>query len=207
MSERLRSGPPASTCHGRKRGVVLERVLFDATLTELADHGYTALTMGGIAARARTGKASLYSRWASKRELLCAALVSAVPPLPAPSARRSARENLLGVLTAHRDLLAGKTGFPGLNVIAQLLHEPALRAIFVDSVIRPRLTVIDSILRTAVEQGEIDSASVTPWSVEIGPALISQHFILTGRAPTRRELILILDTVMRPRAVEPTADR
>ncbi|WP_415822249.1 hypothetical protein [Mycobacterium senriense] len=31
--------------------------------------------MGGIAARARTGKASLYSRWASKRELPCAALV------------------------------------------------------------------------------------------------------------------------------------
>jgi AcrR family transcriptional regulator len=185
---------------------VLEQALYHATLAELADVGYSALTMEGIAARAQTGKAALYRRWASKCDLVRAAMVFALPPLPEPSAGRSVRENLLAMLTAHCDLLAGRTAFPGLSIIDQLLHETTLRPIFVDSVVGPRLKIIGSILRTAVEQGEIDSASITPLSAHIGPALIIQHFLLTGRPPSRRELMLVLDTVIRPRAVVPRAD-
>ena len=61
--------------------------------------------MEGIAARAHTGKAALYRRWCSKHDLVHAALVFALPPLPEPRAGRSARESLLTVFTAHRDIL------------------------------------------------------------------------------------------------------
>ena len=47
----------------RRRGKELEDALYDATLAELAAVGYGGLTMEGIAARARTGKAALYRRW------------------------------------------------------------------------------------------------------------------------------------------------
>ena len=42
----------------RRRGKELEDALYDATLAELAAVGYGGLTMEGIAARARTGKAA-----------------------------------------------------------------------------------------------------------------------------------------------------
>ena len=74
----------------------------------------------------------------------------ALPPLPEPRAGRSARENLLAVFTAHRDVLAGKTAFPGLDIMGQLVHEPELRAIFADAVVAPRLNIVESILRSAV---------------------------------------------------------
>jgi len=185
----------------RRRGEVLERALYEATLAELAEVGYGGLTMEGIAARAHTGKAALYRRWASKGELVRAALVFALPPLPEPRSGRSARETLLTAFTAHRDVVAGKTAFPGLDVIHQLLHEPEMRAIFADAVVGPRVKIIESILRAAVDAGDIDPATLTPLTARIGPALINQHFLLTGTPPNRRELALVVDTVIPPEAL------
>ena len=92
--------------------------------------------------------------------------------------------------------MAGKTDFPGLEIIAQLIHEPELRAIFADAVVSPRLKIIESILQTAVCEGLIDAGSLTPLTARIGPALINQHVMLTATPPTRRELALIVDTVI-----------
>jgi len=190
----------ANAIRSRRRGEVLERALYQATLAELTEVGYGGLTMEGIAARAHTGKAALYRRWASKCELVHAALVFALPPVPEPRSGRSARDNLLAMFTAHRDMLAGKTAFPSLDIIHQLLHEPEMRAIFADAVVGPRLKIVDSILQAAIDAGDIDPATLTPLTARIGPALINQHFLLTGEPPNRRELALIVDTVIPPKA-------
>ena len=197
MAQLTRTSPKAG--RNRRRGEVLERALYEATLAELAEVGYGRLTMEGIAARAQTGKAALYRRWASKHDLVRAALLHVLPPLTEPRAGRSARENLLTVFTAHRDVLAGKTAFPGLGIIGQLVHEPELRAIFADAVVGPRLTVVESILAAAVRDGDIDPATMTPMTARVGPALINQHFLLTGAPPSRRELLSIVDTVIPPK--------
>ncbi|KLO30737.1 TetR/AcrR family transcriptional regulator [Mycobacterium haemophilum] len=203
MAQPTQTTPNAG--RSRRRGEVLERALYEATLAELAETGYGGLTMEGIATRARTGKAALYRRWASKHDLVHAALRHVLPSLPEPRANRSARENLLTVFTAHRDVLAGKTAFPGLDIMGQLIHEPELRAIFVDAVVAPRLTIVDSILKAAVRDGDIDPATITPLTARIGPALINQHFLLTGLPPNRRELALIVDTVIPPKAAAAAA--
>lgn len=188
-----------ANARSRRRGEVLERALYEATLAELAGVGYGGLTMEGIAARAHTGKAALYRRWCSKHDLVHAALVYALPPVPELRSGRSARENLLAVFVSHRDILAGKTAFPGMVIIHQLLHEPEMRAIFADAVVGPRLEIVESILRAAVDDGDIDAATVTPLTARVGPALINHHFLLTGEPPTRRELELVVDTVIPPR--------
>lgn len=197
MPQLTKTAPAAG--RSRRRGEVLERALYQATLAELAEVGYGGLTMEGIAARAHTGKAALYRRWASKCELVHAALVHTLPPLPEARAGRSARDNLLTVFTAHRDICAGKTAFPGMATVNQLLHEPEMRAIFADAVVAPRLQIVEAILRAAVEEGDLDPEIITPFTARIGPALINQHFLLTGSPPNRRELELIVDTVIPPR--------
>ena len=75
MPQLTQAAPKGS--RSRRRGEVLERALYEATLAELAEVGYGGLTMEGIAARAHTGKAALYRRWATKCELVHAALVFA----------------------------------------------------------------------------------------------------------------------------------
>lgn len=198
MPQATETAPPG--IRSRRRGEVLERALYEATLAELAEVGYGGLTMEGIAARAQTGKAALYRRWGSKHDLVHAALVFALPSLPEPRSGRSARDTLLTVFTAHRDVLAGKTAFPSLDIVHQLLHEPEMRTIFADAVVGPRLKIIDSILAAAVEAGDLDPAKLTPLTARIGPALINHHFLLTGEPPNRRELVEVVDTVIPPRA-------
>ncbi|MGH3966762.1 MAG: TetR/AcrR family transcriptional regulator [Mycobacterium sp.] len=185
-----------SVVRSRRRGTELEHALYDAALAELADVGYAGLTMEGIAARARTGKAALYRRWASKRALVQDALHYALPPLPEPRDDRSARENLLAVFTSHCDLLAGKTAFPSLAIMGQLIHQPELRAIFADAVVEPRLRIIESILRAGERSGEIDSALLTPLTARVGPALINQYLLLNGVPPNKRFVARIVDTVI-----------
>lgn len=180
----------------RRRGENLERALFEATLTELSAVGYGALTMEGIAARAHTGKAALYRRWSSKHDLVQDVLRYAMPPLPEPRADRSTRENLLAQFIAHRDVLAGKTAFPGLVIMGELFHEPELRSIFADAVVWPRLRIVDSILQAGVQRGEIDATKLTPLTARIGPALINQYLQLTGNPPTRQILVDIVNTVL-----------
>jgi AcrR family transcriptional regulator len=179
----------------RRRGKQLEDALYDATLAELAAVGYSALTMEGIAARARTGKAALYRRWSSKHDLVHATLKYALPPAPEPRPDRSARDNLLAMLAAHCDMVAGKTAFPGLGTINQLLHEPELRAIFADTVVGPRLGIIESILQAGATNGEIDATTLTPYTARVGTALINQQVLLTGASPNKRQLAQIVDTV------------
>ena len=180
----------------RRRGISLEHALYEATLAELTAMGYAGLTLEGIAARARTGKAALYRRWTNKHDLVQAALRHALPPLPELRTNRPVRDKLLTVFTAHRDVLAGKTAFPGLDIMGQLFHHPELRAIFADAVVGPRLQVIEEILQDAVRCGEVDAAALTPLTARIGPALINQHLLLTGRPPARRDLLAIVDTVL-----------
>ena len=180
----------------RRRGKELEDALYDATLAELAAVGYGGLTMEGIAARARTGKAALYRRWTCKHDLVQAALLYALPPVPGPRTDRSVRDNLLAVFTAHCDVLAGKTGFPSLAIMNQLLHEPELRAIFADAVVAPRLQITESILQAGVANGEINAAALTPYTARVGPALINQQLLLTGAPPNKRQLAHIVDTVV-----------
>lgn len=184
----------------RRRGRELEHALYDAALAELAAVGYGGLTMEGIAARAKTGKAALYRRWSSKHDLVQAAMQYALPPLAEPHPERSARENLLAVFTAHCDVLAGKTAFPSLAIIGQLIHEPELRAIFADAVVAPRLRIIESILRTGERNGDVDSDALTPLTARVGPALINQHLLLTGAPPNKRQLMRIVDTVIPVRS-------
>ena len=96
------------------------------------------------------------------------------------------------MFTAQRDLLAGKTGFPSLDVIHQLLHEPEMRAIFADAVVRPRMQIVESILQAAMEDGDLDPKVVTPLTapaMEI-PGIEEDYLANTplGRSGTPEEI-------------------
>jgi AcrR family transcriptional regulator len=182
----------------RRRGAELEYALYSATLAELTEVGYGRLTMEGVAARAHTGKAAVYRRWPTKHALVLAALQHAMPPLPDIDRHRPARDNLLAVFTTLRDVLAGRTAFPNITIVGELLREPVLRAMFADAIVTPRLRVIESILRHAEHTGEIAPGTLAPLAANVGPALIMQIVLLTGKPPTRRELTRIIDTVLPP---------
>lgn len=190
----------ADTTRSRRRGTELEHAIFEAALAELVEAGYGRLTMEGVAARARTGKAAVYRRWSTRQALVFDALRHALPELPGFDPALPPRENLRAVFTVLCRVFAGETSFPGMTVIAGMLGDPVLRAIFVDAIVRPRFGVIESILAHAERTGDIAPGSLGPMAVPTGPALITQAFMLTGEPPTAAELDQIIDAVLPPAA-------
>lgn len=180
----------------RRRGEELEHALYAATLEQLTTVGYGRLTMDGVAAQAHTGKAALYRRWPNKHALVIAALRHVLPPLPLLRPDASARDNLMSVFTTLRDVFAGRTTFPGVGVIIEVLHEPELRDMFAEQIVAPRLQLIETILRHAEHTGELKPGTRTPLTARIGPALVFEAFLMNGKPPTRRDLTVIVDTVL-----------
>ena len=58
----------------RRRGAALEGALLDAAWDDLIEKGYDAFTIESVAERAQTARAVIYRRWATKPELVCAAI-------------------------------------------------------------------------------------------------------------------------------------
>ena len=193
----------APTAVSRRRGEELQRAVYEAAVAELIATGYGALTMDRVAARARCGKAVLYRRWPSKRELVLAALDNLRPPLPTGRRDLTARQNLLAVFGSLTDLFVGNTPYPGLFIMSQLLNDHDVRTRYAESVVAPRMKVIDAIIADGVASGEIDPSTVTNLTTRTGPALIVQQVLLTGTGPTRHDLEQIVDALFKRSATQP----
>lgn len=191
-----RMAETAAPTRSRRRGAVLEHALCLAAVAELAEVGYAGLTMEGVAARAKTGKAAVYRRWPNKHALTLDALRHVLPPAPEFDPRISARENLRRAFITLCGILAGETPFPGLPIAVGLLGDPDLRATFADAVVAPRLRTIASILDRAELTGEIAAGTRAPLAAHVGPALIMHTFLLTGAPPTAADITRIVDTVL-----------
>jgi AcrR family transcriptional regulator len=191
------TGTPA-TGPSRRRGAVLEEAILDATVRELSATGYSGLTMDGVARRAGTGKAALYRRWPSKRDMVLDALArTVVEGDVAPS--DSVRDDLLGALVVMADALGRRGGGPGLDVLMQVLGEPELRTAFATRVIEPRMRRLRQVVRRATgRRPDAPGPAVTALIARAGPALVLQTFLLTGRPPARAELFRIVDAILLP---------
>ena len=83
----------------RRRGQELENALLAAAWDELNEHGYDALTIDAVAARAGTSRPVLYRRWPGKHELVRAAIGYGVAlDRAAPPDTGTLRDDVLALL-------------------------------------------------------------------------------------------------------------
>ena len=185
----------------RRRGAELEAELLDAAWAELAETGFANLTMEGVAARARTGIAVLYRRWANKDELALAAI---------KQYRDSHPVELIDTGTLRGDLLAALTGMgdtraalffitaaatvSGLMTGAGLTPSQVRDRIMGDD----RLARIRTIYQRAHDRGEIDIDRV-PAAVLALPFDLVRHDLLMDLKPVSPARIAsILDELFLP---------
>jgi len=114
------SGSPLQ--RGRKRSEESRQAILAASLELLAAHGYGGLTIEAIAARAGTGKQTIYRWWPSKAAVVLEALNADVSLLVAVPQAGTARERLAGFL---RETFAGVTRQPEIAAILRALMAAA----------------------------------------------------------------------------------
>ncbi|WP_131741469.1 TetR/AcrR family transcriptional regulator [Actinomadura roseirufa] len=187
------------TAGTRRRGADLETAIYDAVLAQLAEVGFRRLTMEGVAAAARTGKAALYRRWTSKEELVSDALRHALPDPPAAVSTGTVRTDLLAVLTILRDTLDACRG-TAFRVLKEdrsegggLLHDVVRQRIS-----EPVKAAIHEALARGAERGEVRPAAVTRQVANVGPAMIVYHNLTVGGEIRDEYLTSLVDEVLLP---------
>jgi AcrR family transcriptional regulator len=182
----------------RRHGDELNAAIFEATLAELAEAGYSRLAMERIAVRAGASKMSLYRRWPGRAELVVAALRHRYGESgPAPDTG-SLREDVLALLRRGADRLNEVFGEAARGLMAETLTDPAKTAAVRAGMFTSRDRLMREILDRAVARGDIRPAAVTPQLIGLAPALVDHHFLMRG-APIPDEVLTgIVDNVLLP---------
>ncbi len=141
---------------GRPRSVDADRAIIQATLEMLADEGYHALSVEAVASRAGVGKATVYRRWAGKRELVADALATlndTMHELPPPGPTR-ARARVLMEHVCRKDpqSLSGRI-MP--RMMSYRVSHPELFADYLQRVVEPRRERMRAVLREGIGRGDV----------------------------------------------------
>ncbi|MGW6982724.1 TetR/AcrR family transcriptional regulator [Streptomyces sp. NPDC054932] len=175
-----------------------EQQFYDAVLEQLREHGYEALTMEGIAARASCSKSTLYRQWKTKPQLVAAAL---------RAGRRGTlvtvdTGSLAGDLREAARIAAGTSGRDTRLTQAlghAVLSDEELQAALREALVEPELAAFAEMVGRAVERGEI--AADHP-AVEFLPAqlmgVLRIRPVLEGQYADADYLVRFVDAVMLP---------
>jgi AcrR family transcriptional regulator len=177
-----------------------DSVILTTTLDVLAERGYERLTLDEVAARTGKAKTTLYRRWATKEELVLAALRAAGRP---PEADRlpdtgSLRTDLLAVIDS--EWLGGSERrssiFAGLSNLSR--SSERLAAVLRTEVTQPYVEVYRLLLERALERDEIPAgrASGIPLLAEVIPALSTHRLAAVDEPVTREYYIAVIDDVV-----------
>jgi AcrR family transcriptional regulator len=170
---------------GRPRSEECTKAIIDATLQELAESGYVALTIDGVAARSGSGKATIYRRWSTKADLVADAIDRhTFAELPMDDTG-DLEADLRRYLRALERALSGIDGELLLALTAERLRNPELASAFDRRFVDERRTWLRGLLRSAIDRGELPPATDVELLADVGPALYLHAFVHGGRARLR----------------------
>jgi AcrR family transcriptional regulator len=139
----------------RRRNVLSHQAILNATGQLLTEVGY-GLTIEGVAARAGVGKATVYRWWPGKGALVIEAMSGALQRVPLEAATGDLRADLLSAVRRAIEIFASGPESAVIPALAaDLMGDPVLAQQFRDQLLRPRRSVVASIVRDAVERGEL----------------------------------------------------
>ncbi|HEU5271189.1 MAG TPA: TetR/AcrR family transcriptional regulator [Jatrophihabitans sp.] len=210
---RSAAGSPA-TCaeedggRQRKRGAELEQAIRDATIAELACCGYGSLTIESVAARAQTGKASIYRRWPTKQELVFDSVCCLLSgPLMTVSALQlgedvTTRDALLALATQAARSMTGELGAAMRSVMSESLRDPEFAATFQDNFHDPRKALLNEVLSRGVRRGEVRPDWMSGLLIDILAGALIHRYLVRRQLPVEAELAEFIDGFVMP-AIRP----
>jgi AcrR family transcriptional regulator len=172
------SSMPATTSRGRgrPRSVAHDDAILDAAVALLAEHGYTRLSMEGVAAAAGVSKPTLYLRYPGKAELVAAAFarlrVDAAPPLTG-----DLRDDLVGQLRHLRGVFE-RVGMSLVGVcLAEEAHLPDLIEALRTRSLQPGRQVLRDALAAARDRDEIAPDADIEAAIEMAIGAYYAHYL------------------------------
>jgi AcrR family transcriptional regulator len=143
---------------GRPRSAKSHEAILRSTLELLAMHGYQGLSIEAVAGRAGVGKATIYRRWASKKDLAFAALQTVHERRPLRE-HSTLRQALLSAFKEFLDLAKEPDGALVLDLFVRMIGEaranPSMLRTLTGSLFEPRISAFKELFDDAKKRGEI----------------------------------------------------
>jgi AcrR family transcriptional regulator len=167
-----------------------------ATLSELAESGYAALSLERVARRAGVNTSSLYRRWGSRERLVLEAMLEQVAQHVSVPDTGALRDDLLELArTAAANAARPEVAAMARAVAAQAPHDAELAAAN-EAFWAERLALDAAIVERAIERGEIEPATDPTQVIEAVLGPIHLRLLLTGRAVDDTFVERTVDTVV-----------
>jgi AcrR family transcriptional regulator len=188
----------------RKRGAALEDAIHRATLEELTEVGYSAFSVEGVAARARTGKASIYRRWATKQELVMDALLAVLPTPEECGIQAVLDDSVTTVQALHNvaraigAVITSPAGDAMRSIKCEAASDPELAELIDQRFQAPRRAAMLELLRRGVERGEVRPEAATQVVADVLPAVLMHRVIMQREQLGEREIKQIIEQVLIP---------
>lgn len=192
----------------RRRGASLEEAILEAAYIELSEVGYSAFTVEGVAARARTGKASIYRRWPTRNDLLLDAICSQLPTpdecgltaaIPANKTTADALRDVARMITR---VISSPAGDVIRAIKCEAVTNPALARAIDERFQGPRRQYMIELFRRGVARGEVRSDVDIKAIAEVLPALLMYKIVLQREPMPAAAITAIMEQVMIP-LIEP----
>jgi AcrR family transcriptional regulator len=180
---------------GRPRSEAARAAVLAAAVDELLERGYAAVTVEGIAARARVGKQTIYRWWPGKAEVVLEAMLERAARLIRVPDKGSLEADLNAFLAAtfrergYRPVLIG--------LMAEALLDPAFAEQFREEFLFGRRAALRTIFEQARARGELAADLDVELLIDVVFGVL-WYRVLVGHAPlTARAGRQLADLVMR----------
>jgi len=195
---------------GRPRSERARAAVLEAAAELLVSGGINAVTMEAIANRAQVSKVTLYKWWPSRAHVMLESLFSRTTHTLAVDESASPAQLLTSQLDSLARLFRDTESGPLMaDLVAAGQADPDIRAALDQQWLRPRRQVATSLLRAAVERGELDPRIDVAVAVDQLFAPL-YHRLLLGHEPLHdglaATLVEQLLNGLRPRDLEPDED-
>ncbi|SOD70793.1 TetR family transcriptional regulator [Jatrophihabitans sp. GAS493] len=187
----------------RKRGAALEQAIREAVFVEITQQGYAGLTMDAVAARAKTGKASIYRRWPNKLDLVLDALFARLDE----ESERATFDNLPENVTTRAALIAlGRRIVEFVSVAGEAMRavsceanrDPKTAGAVKERLHEPTHDAVVALLERGARRGEVSAGVDLDLIAQVLPAMLTHQMLLVGRAVTDADIERIVDGILLP---------
>ena len=175
-----------------------EKELLAVTLEVLSETGYDKLTVDQVVARAHASKTTVYRRWPSKAELVCAAFAHRTRGEFGIAPDTGTLRGDLLALAAMIARVAGEYGRVIAGILAAGERSPRLRELLARDLYDERRDQVQGVLRRAATRGEIAQQAISDDLWDVLPAYILFRTLLDERPVPVTTLRALIDDVLLP---------
>ena len=175
-----------------------EAQLLEVALEVLRETGYDKLTVDQVVARAHASKTTVYRRWPTKSELVCAAFAYRLRDKFGPLADAGTLRDDLLALAAKLSTDAQGHAQVAAGILAAGERSPRLRELVMNELYQLRKEQVLVVLRRAVARGEIVPEAISDATVDVLPAYIMFRILQHERPVTLETQRALVDQVLLP---------